>query len=336
MIDFFFFFPCRYKTYHSVDAYESLIYTPAFEMLHMSDIEIDDDEWQIAAWYMKDQQKKDPMSIIDESQDLFAVTHTFRAREMGGEAFKIYSRNEFYQMFGTLPANFDESQFGELTVCPYEYSVKTNTWTNTITGGNPLIFHFAGHEWLCACEIMAAENFELDSLFGQKCDKELNNRVENAIQMLAGKDADAYEELHVPIDITSASRRHLRNLDGYGPADDDDDRRARKLGEYGPDDDDDRRVRNLGGYGPDDDDDRRLRKLGGYGPDDDDDDRRVRNLGGYGPDEDDDRRVRKLGGYGPDNDDDDRRARKLSGYGPDDEDDYDDRRFLKRRNFGGY
>jgi hypothetical protein len=62
-------------------------------------------------------------------------------------------------------------------------------WTNKITGGHPLIFHFAGKDWLCACTIFAAEGFQgITGHFQDNCQFEFDywwGRVQEGIQAIA-------------------------------------------------------------------------------------------------------------------------------------------------------
>ena len=104
----------------------------AAKHLHMSDMEVDDDEWQMSAWYIKDQEKETPLATLDMHTHVFAVTGVFRARELDND-FVVLSRDDFYDMFGLVPDSFKESDIGKLTVCPFEYDTHLEQWTSTLT-----------------------------------------------------------------------------------------------------------------------------------------------------------------------------------------------------------
>lgn len=157
-----------------------------FQHLHMSAIDVDDDEWQLAAWFFKDQAKLRPLATLDYNQGLFAVTGTFRAqhREHG---FLVFSHADFESMFGAFPLG--QIAFEDLTVCPYSYDASTGSWVNVLTGTNPLLFHFAGNDWLCACEIFRAEGYEnVPHKFRKNCEENYERwrcRVSEGIQQVA-------------------------------------------------------------------------------------------------------------------------------------------------------
>ena len=161
----------------------------------MIDLEVDDDEWQLAAWFFQDQEKTVPLSALDYHQDLFAVTGTFRAQETEDDGYAVFPRDHFYRMFGEFPETFDkDNDMDELVVCPYEYDSVNMEYTNTITGGHPLVFHFAGNDWLCACTIFATEEFEnVTPKFRQNCEERYSNwfdRVEDGILDVAESEDD--------------------------------------------------------------------------------------------------------------------------------------------------
>ena len=162
----------------------------------MIDLEVDDDEWQLAAWFFQDQDKTVPLSTLDYHQDLFAVTGTFRAQETEEDGYAVFPQNHFYRMFGEFPETFDkEADMDQLVVCPYEYDAVNMEYTNTITGGHPLVFHFAGNDWLCACTIFAQETFEnITPKFLKNCQERYSmwfDRVEDGILDVAEtKDID--------------------------------------------------------------------------------------------------------------------------------------------------
>jgi hypothetical protein len=274
----------------------------AAKYLHMSDLEVDDDEWQMSAWFIKDQEKDEPLAVLDMHSHVFAVTGVFRAREKGDE-FVVLSRDDFHDMFGLLPDSFGESDIGKLTVCPFEYDANLEQWTSTLTDGHPLVFHFAGDDWLCACPVLAAENYQnVPPKFRSSCEQKYDHwsaRVTEAIRYIA-KTEDSTERatLHFngnefalpgPKDqdkeMSGNVDKDRRQLSPYGNED------RRQLSPYGDED-----RRQLSPYGDED-----RRQLSPYGNED------RRQLSTYG---DDDRR--QLSPYG--NED----RRQLSPYGDED------------------
>lgn len=153
-------------------------------MFRMNDLPIDDDEWQIGGWFLRDQEKQNPLSKIDHHNDMFAITSVFRAREQDGD-FVVFSRNHFRDMFGLFPQSLAQDLQELASICPFEYNKDSKKWTSTITGGNPLVFHFAGQEFLCACKILEAEGFPVDHVMGRKCQDGLYNRIEGAMKYIA-------------------------------------------------------------------------------------------------------------------------------------------------------
>eukprot|EP00977_Amphora_coffeiformis_P013990 scaffold3822_cov181-Amphora_coffeaeformis.AAC.5 len=177
------------KDYHRHEGFHSLVGTEAEAFLHMKDMEVDDDEWQISAWFFEDQTKETPLSTLDSDQHLFAVTGTFRAQQRE-EGYVVFSKDHFSKMFGPFPSSFSyELDMEKLEVCPYLYNPEQMEWTNKITGAHPLIFHFAGNDWLCACPVFAAEGFQgITGKFRYSCMNEFDkwsDRVQDAIQFVA-------------------------------------------------------------------------------------------------------------------------------------------------------
>ena len=218
----------RNTTYHRHEGFHSLAGLESSKDLHMIDLEVDDDEWQLAAWFFQDQDKKTPLSGLDYHQDLFAVTGTFRAQETEDDGYAVFPRDHFYRMFGEFPETFDkDNDMDQLIVCPYEYDAVNMEYTNTITGGHPLVFHFAGNDWLCACTIFAADDFEnITPKFRKNCEERYSmwfERVEEGILDVAESD-EASDILYLPPlpevqedDAVQVSRRlgsSLRELDG--------------------------------------------------------------------------------------------------------------------------
>jgi hypothetical protein len=173
----------------------------------MKDLEVDDDEWQLAAWFFQDQDKQVPLATLDYHQDLFAVTGTFRAQELDEESHVAFSRTHFYDMFGPFPETFDKNtDMDQLVACPYEYDATNMEFTNKITGGHPFIFHFAGNDWLCACKVFAETGFQnVPNKFRENCEKRHSfwyNRVEDGILHIAAS-ADDSEVLQLHRDTVN-------------------------------------------------------------------------------------------------------------------------------------
>jgi len=160
------------KSYHPHESFHSLMTNPeASERLHMHDLDVDDDEWQIATWLFEDYSKTHPLATLDYHQDLFAVTGTFRAQHRD-EGFLIFSRDDFERMYGPFPEEKPTVDMKDLTVCPYKFLPESKTWINTLTGKSPLVFHFAGNDWLCACEIFRTLGYtNVPPKFKDNCEK---------------------------------------------------------------------------------------------------------------------------------------------------------------------
>jgi len=202
----------RDKTYHDHDSFHSLVNTEAIKLLRMRDLEMDDDEWQLAAWFFEDQAKTHPLSTLDYQQDLFAVTGHFRAQQRE-HGFLLFSQDHFHRMYGEFPDKpMDLDQFA---VCPYEYKPLSKKWINRYTGSSPLIFHFAGNEWICACEVMRAEGYKnIPPKFRDNCEKHYDhwhNRVHQGMQDIAHAD-DPLEQAFL-VDDANESFLHGHELD---------------------------------------------------------------------------------------------------------------------------
>jgi hypothetical protein len=201
----------REKDYHRHESFHSLIGTKAEEHLHLEDLEVDDDEWQISAWFLRDQAKEHPLATLDFQQNLFAVTGTFRAQQRN-EGFVVFPRNHFMAMFGPMPSSLNS--FDELMVCPYTYNSDNKEWINSITGGNPLVFHFAGNDWLCACSIFAADGFQgITGKFRENCHTEYakwSDRVQNGVQWVAHAEDPETELILFEGGDQTTERRRLR------------------------------------------------------------------------------------------------------------------------------
>jgi DNA-directed RNA polymerase specialized sigma24 family protein len=189
----------------------------------MKDLEVDDDEWQLAAWFFQDQDKQVPLATLDYHQDLFAVTGTFRAQELDEESYVAFPRQHFYDMFGPFPETFDKNtDMDQLVACPYEYDATNMEFTNKITGGHPFIFHFAGNDWLCACKVFAETGFQnVPNKFRENCEKRHSfwyNRVEDGILYIAASADDSEvlqlhrDTVNIEEDIFVQEERRLERL----------------------------------------------------------------------------------------------------------------------------
>jgi len=184
--------------------------TDAEKYLHMGDMDVDDDEWQLAAWYFEDQKKERPLAILDYHQELFGTSGTFRAQHRD-HGFLIFSRNNFESMFGDMPE--EPFEFEELKACPYEYDPKSQSWTSRLTGASPLVLHLAGNDWLCGCQIFQAEGYEnITPKFRENCEKADSwlNRVEEGIQSIALTE-DPLEQIFV---LNDRKKSQLKARDG--------------------------------------------------------------------------------------------------------------------------
>jgi hypothetical protein len=178
----------------------------------MRDLEVDDDEWQLSAWFLYDQNKPVPLATLDYHQNLFAVTGIFRIQEVNDDEFVVFSRDQFYNMFGPFPDTFHkESDMDQLVLCPYQYDVTNMEFTNTITGGHPLLFHFAGNDWLCACTVFAAAGFHtIPNKFRHNCEQRYSiwhDRIEDGIVLIAQSPEDT-TMLYLYHDIEEDSASH--------------------------------------------------------------------------------------------------------------------------------
>jgi rubredoxin len=175
----------------------------------MIDIEVDDDEWQLAAWFFKDQNKAIPLATLDYQQNLFAVTGTFRVQETDDDSYVVFSRQHFYEMFGRFPNTINKgTAMDQLVVCPYEYDASNMEFSNTISGGKPLLFHFAGNGWLCACTVFAHQDFQnVPKKFRDNCEQRYSiwfEPVQEGIRRVAHSE-NKNLELHITMEHIDAS-----------------------------------------------------------------------------------------------------------------------------------
>jgi hypothetical protein len=166
--------------------------------MHMFDIDVDDDEWQLSVWYLKEHRKRpnSPRAILDVHQHLFTTTGTQRGAFLRAD-FLVFSENEFYSMIGSLPATFNRSRLDEVNLCPYAFNTTTKTWMNTITHRHPLAFHFAGDEWICGCEIMGKDQFHSPHRYAVRCPQEAPFWYQHANQGIKDADPTMYHLLRV-------------------------------------------------------------------------------------------------------------------------------------------
>lgn len=193
----------------------------------MRDIEVDDDEWQISAWYMEDQSKSQSLATLDFHQELFVITHPFRAQQRDG-GWIVFSRQFFRNMFGSFPQTSVDLE--EITFCTYEYEPESKRWINLITGTSPLLFHFAGNDWLCACQVFQTEGYKnINNKFREKCTQgnfdEWQHRVKEGIQDVSSRISTDPMEFIFLFDDANKSRLTLHNRDELT----DDDRRRLHL-----------------------------------------------------------------------------------------------------------
>jgi hypothetical protein len=174
--------------YRRPEEFDPILQSEDASKLHMFDVDVDDDEWQLSIWFLKEQLKKHPRAALDVNQSLFTTTGTFRASYRDG-GFVILSHNDFYGIVGSLPASFNKKEIDAIKQCPYTYDSKTKTWTNTITKSNPLIFHFAGNDWLCGCQILEGSRYaNVTEKFAQSCSEEYplwHTSVNQGVQAVA-------------------------------------------------------------------------------------------------------------------------------------------------------
>jgi hypothetical protein len=216
--------------YKSHEAFNEILATMGAANVHMFDVDVDDDEWQLSIWYLKEQKKHpaSPRAVLDVHQNLFTTVATIRGSYRDG-GYTVYSQNYFYSIIGALPKTFvKSSDLAEVTLCPYEYDKATETWINTITHSHPLLFHFAGSEWICACEIMNEDQFDKPNKFAEKCPQEAPfwySHINQGIKEVSiNPDPTAYLTINVdPHGEVSVHRKlasdgyDARNLSPYGP-----------------------------------------------------------------------------------------------------------------------
>jgi hypothetical protein len=170
--------------------------TKGEQHLHMEDLEVDDDEWQISAWLFKDQTKDMPLGHTGYGTTRLCGDRNIPCAILSS-GLHHFSQDHFRNMFGPFPSNFSFEDLDQLTMCPYNYNPGSMEWTNKITGGHPLICHFACDDWLCACTIFAAKGFqEITGHFQDNCQLEFDHwwaRVQEGIQAMA-HDVDATAE----------------------------------------------------------------------------------------------------------------------------------------------
>jgi hypothetical protein len=156
--------------YQPQSALDRLLETKGASNVHMFDVDADDDEWQMSIWFIKEQRKASPRAVLDVHQHLFSNTGTRRAYHHG-DKYTAFSRKTFFDGIGTLPNTFNKTSLEEIRLCPFAFDPVVQTWTHTITKSHPLVFHFGGNEWLCACEMMKADDFDQPSKFAFYCSK---------------------------------------------------------------------------------------------------------------------------------------------------------------------
>jgi hypothetical protein len=153
----------EHQSYTALPHYEDLVKRNGVASLQFKDVDINDDEWLMSQWYLKDQQKAQPMAKLDVHHALLATTPTVRARNDknrdGRNYFTIFAADTFARYVGLWPPSFPRSDLERITMCPYRHDMATGTWTNELTQGQPLVFHFAGNDWICACQVLLTEYF---------------------------------------------------------------------------------------------------------------------------------------------------------------------------------
>jgi hypothetical protein len=154
----------EHRSYTAASHYHGLVQKHGAVSLNMSDVDINDDEWRMSLWYMHDQQKEQPMAVLDVHHALLATTPTARARHdkdrAGGNYFTVYATDTFVHYVGLWPTSFAKSDLERVTMCPYSHDAVARVWTNELTLAQPLVFHFAGNDWLCACHVLLTDHFE--------------------------------------------------------------------------------------------------------------------------------------------------------------------------------
>jgi len=168
----------------------------ALNYLHMKDLDVDDDEWQLAAWYFEDQNKERPLAILDYHNELFGTSATYRTQQRD-EGFIVFSRDHFSSMYGDMPE--ESFKVEDIPMFPYEYDRNTERWTNSFTNESPLVMHFPGNDWLSGCQVFRAEGFDnIPPKFRDNCEENHHEqwleRVEQALGYVAEAD-DPLEEV---------------------------------------------------------------------------------------------------------------------------------------------
>jgi hypothetical protein len=208
--------------YKRPDEFDAILQAQGESKLHMFDADVDDDEWQLSVWFIKDQQKKKPTSALDMHQELFTTTGTFRASYRDG-GFLIFSQDDFYGVVGTLPAVFDKMELDQVKQCPYTFDWESKTWTNTLTQSHPLIFHFAGFDWLCACEILQMDQRVdvTNKKFASNCLDDFPHWQvpvnQGVFEVSNGKNPKQQLFLRRDVEQQSVTERELA-VSGYGPS----------------------------------------------------------------------------------------------------------------------
>lgn len=204
----------------------------------MNELEVDDDEWQLSAWFLQDQKKAVPTAALDYDQNIFGVTGTFRAQETEDNSFIVFNKEHFYKMFGAFPDYLNNvTDIDQIVICPYEYDAINMQYTNTLSGGQPLIFHFAGNEWICACKVFSETGYQnIPKKFRENCEQRYEywgKRVDEGIVYIAhSSDNTAILRLHgnvddIATDIFAQEERRLNSKDN------EEDRRLQLLSPYG-------------------------------------------------------------------------------------------------------
>jgi hypothetical protein len=157
--------------YKHQSAFDEPLKTKGASNIHMFDVDVDDDEWQLSIWFIKEQRKASPRAVLDVHQHLFTNTGTLRAYHHGKQ-YTTFSQKQFFDMLGTLPGTFNKSSLEEIMLCPFAFDSVAQAWTHTIAESQPLVFHFGGNEWLCACEMMELDHFDKPSKFASYCSRD--------------------------------------------------------------------------------------------------------------------------------------------------------------------
>jgi hypothetical protein len=100
-------------------------------------------------------------------------------------------------------------------------------WTNTITNSHPLIFHFAGNDWLCACQILATGQYpDMTTKFANSCQQEFPRwqaRVNHGIEQVSHATTSPDQQLFLQPAAGNNNDETVvlavnRQLQGYGPS----------------------------------------------------------------------------------------------------------------------